>query len=84
MRDGDCQGVGGIVRFGDGIQLQQGAHHFLHLTFIGAAVAGDPSSFTVEVTNKGPGVALAPFAGRSRLAQRTLRPTGRQTKGKCS
>ena len=41
MRDGDRQRVGGIVGFGDGVELKQGAHHFLHLAFVRTAVASD-------------------------------------------
>lgn len=43
MREGNGhgEGVGGIVGLGDDWQAQKGADHFLHLGFLGAAVAGD-------------------------------------------
>ena len=39
MRDRDCQGIRGIVGLGDGIQLQQGTHHFLHLSLLRTAIS---------------------------------------------
>ena len=39
--DGGGEGVGGVVGFGRGGEVEGAADHFLHLFFVGAAVAGE-------------------------------------------
>ena len=41
MDDGDGKCVGGIVGLGRSFHVEMQAHHFLHLGFVGVAVAGD-------------------------------------------
>ena len=53
MRNGDGQRIGGVIGFGDLIQLQQSAHHILHLAFVRAAVTGDSLLYFVGGVFKG-------------------------------
>ena len=41
MAQGDGQGVGGVGRFRDFLQVELRANHELYLAFVGVAVAGD-------------------------------------------
>jgi len=43
VAEGYGEGVGGVGRLGSLVHPQQGAHHQLHLFFVGVAVAGNAS-----------------------------------------
>ena len=41
LADGDAEGVGGVVGFWDGVEVEEYFDHLLYLFFVGFAVAGD-------------------------------------------
>ena len=41
MTNGDGDGICGIIRLGDKIEVEEHAHHLLHLVLVGAAIAGN-------------------------------------------